>query len=939
MKQNAALRGSRRTARKPGAYKVWFLLFAGAFASLLSPFFLLQTSHAQSVASPYIATNVYNDVVAYAYRNAIALCAQHGLQSENVLDVANGEWFTNDTLRANVTPLIDNQDETRHCSTNDDDDSPSTNFVTSAVKSWGYGADSNIEAVCDLGLAYTTRANGSDCVGGSGDFISQEPSQQDIVAAIDAKRFPDGWTWNAARYYVLYARSLEVGCRAAPILDYNSPDTTSGERTRADNADDQVVMNVVNADGGVTKMIYQLGDGHKRDSKIGMLVSPNRFDNLDNTCQELADLATEHAGNYAQYVHSNPPAEDDNGVGGSDGDEDAGTNKTTCAVEGIGWFVCPVMQFIAKIIDYAYTGVSNLLEVNPISTDTSSPLFVAWSTMRNFANVAFVIVFLIIIYSQITSVGISNYNIKKMLPRLIVAAILVNISYWICAIAVDLSNIAGYSIKSLFDTVVSNIYTTGATVENTNSEWVAYATLILASTAVVYAGLSMLLPVLVGALISIVTALIILAARQALVIILIVLSPLAFVAFLLPNTQGLFTSWRKIFQTLLLMFPIIALIFGGSALASQIIQQNVGSFEDDPIGYIFLHGLALAVQIIPLFVTVFIQKILQAAGGVLGRITGMVNDPTKGGFDRLRRGAEGMRDRQQMRRATWAANGRKVVGGGRYTRKAKRDAARAGVETEYKRSQAAYVANEAKTDEDFRKRLAGAQGLRGASPEAMSRAMANAINVQASLEADEVKADHAIIKDANLDNDIQALQTLAMGGTHTTATGQKLTATPGSSLQTAAIQRQMEIGDIEKTDQLVAKSGSMGVPQRQAIADGLGKLSSKAKYYGGGASAKVAAGQIKDETDLNKLVADSVEGKKWSAEGMAKSADPDALKRLSQVAADPNAVTSNGNKISQGAINALRDAAEKVSTDPMITQPEGRILEKIQAIEYGVRFP
>ncbi|MCZ6324111.1 hypothetical protein O5165_25825, partial [Escherichia coli] len=43
--------------------------------------------------------------------------------------------------------------------------------------------------------------------------------------------------------------------------------------------------------------------------------------------------------------------------------------------------------------------------------------------------------------------GLNNYSIKKMLPRLIVAAILVNLSYYICAIAVDISNILGHSLQ------------------------------------------------------------------------------------------------------------------------------------------------------------------------------------------------------------------------------------------------------------------------------------------------------------------------------------------------------------------------------------------------------------------------------------------------------------------------------------------------------------
>ena len=62
------------------------------------------------------------------------------------------------------------------------------------------------------------------------------------------------------------------------------------------------------------------------------------------------------------------------------------------------------------------------------------------------------------IYSHITSFGISNYGIKKILPRLIIVAILVNISFYICAIAIDLSNIAGQAIQDMFINIETYLY-------------------------------------------------------------------------------------------------------------------------------------------------------------------------------------------------------------------------------------------------------------------------------------------------------------------------------------------------------------------------------------------------------------------------------------------------------------------------------------------------
>jgi len=61
--------------------------------------------------------------------------------------------------------------------------------------------------------------------------------------------------------------------------------------------------------------------------------------------------------------------------------------------------------------------------------------------------------FFAIIFSQATSIGITNYGIKRLLPRLILIAIATNISYFICSVLIDAFNILGVGITSLFAAV------------------------------------------------------------------------------------------------------------------------------------------------------------------------------------------------------------------------------------------------------------------------------------------------------------------------------------------------------------------------------------------------------------------------------------------------------------------------------------------------------
>lgn len=58
----------------------------------------------------------------------------------------------------------------------------------------------------------------------------------------------------------------------------------------------------------------------------------------------------------------------------------------------------------------------------------------AWARFRDLANVLFVIAFLIVVFSQITSVGITNYGIKRCYPALSSQLLALNLSFLICQI-------------------------------------------------------------------------------------------------------------------------------------------------------------------------------------------------------------------------------------------------------------------------------------------------------------------------------------------------------------------------------------------------------------------------------------------------------------------------------------------------------------------------
>ena len=332
------------------------------------------------------------------------------------------------------------------------------------------------------------------------------------------------------------------------------------------------------------------------------------------------------------------------------------STSTSCNVQGIGWFICPVSNWLADGIDYMYSALQEFLKTKPLeTTNQNNGIYLAWVIMRNISNVAFIVAFLVIIYSQLTSVGISNYGVKKMIPRLVIAAVLVNLSFTICAILLDLSNIAGYAFQDAFMGIENTIATVG---ENTTTwTWSEIISTALSNGALaVGAGyvvsialttelLPMLVPAAVLAGLTLLLILLIMAARQALIIILIIVSPLAFVCYLLPGTEKWFKKWRDLFLTMLVFFPAFAVVFGGAQLAGILIIQNATGSNAA-----IMHVLGMLVQIIPLAITPLIMKF---SGGVLGKFAGIVNDKNKGWYDKTKNWAK---DRREIAKNNKLAN-------------------------------------------------------------------------------------------------------------------------------------------------------------------------------------------------------------------------------------------------------------------------------------------
>ena len=288
----------------------------------------------------------------------------------------------------------------------------------------------------------------------------------------------------------------------------------------------------------------------------------------------------------------------------------------------MGHTLCPILSAVSQFTDSIYYYIeNNFLMINTgeiFGNSREGGVHDAWGTIRDIANVCFVIVLLVIIFSQITGFGIDNYGIKRMLPRLIIMAVMVNISFFICQIMVDISNIAGVSIKNFMEGAIplkaSSIGNSGGAAGILGT---VAAGGILVGLAFLNPGIILaLITGIISAVIGLLFMFVILLARQIGVIILIILAPLAFICYMLPNTEKYFTKWRTAFLAILLAYPLCALAMGAGTMVGNI-MANTGSADGNAV---LLIG-AMVVNVLPFF---FIPMLLQNAMSALGNIGGKI---------------------------------------------------------------------------------------------------------------------------------------------------------------------------------------------------------------------------------------------------------------------------------------------------------------------------
>ena len=222
----------------------------------------------------------------------------------------------------------------------------------------------------------------------------------------------------------------------------------------------------------------------------------------------------------------------------------------------LGWVLSSLIGALVSIAEY-----------NKIISQPT--VKAAWATVRDIVNMFFIFAMLLIAFSTI--LRYQQYEVKKMLPKLVLYAVLVNFSLTICGLFIDIAQVFTLTFVNAFADGAINNFTTV-------TRLFTYSELkdVDISTLTVLGGYIMALVLLVVTLVTIGAMFLILLARIAYLWILSILSPFAFVLPIIPGGQTYASQWWTMFSKQVITAPLLAFfiwlslsILGGT--------QNIGN--------------------------------------------------------------------------------------------------------------------------------------------------------------------------------------------------------------------------------------------------------------------------------------------------------------------------------------------------------------------------
>jgi hypothetical protein len=425
-----------------------------------------------------------------------------------------------------------------------------------------------------------------------------------------------------------------------------------------------------NYDDGGTRVNYTSGDrAQYQELRCGLFDAycGTKFE-YDFTLANGGSFATADATAYPGAPKTSNPTDPgalDPGDSSNPTTPGGGTSQQSCEdADDFAWVGCPFIRGIDGVLRSIEANVVDILVIKPEAYEGNG-IKDAWVVFRNISSILLIIVMLVVVIS--TALGFSfvdAYTVKKILPRLVIAVIFIQLSWALTTFSINFINVIGNGIFGIMLTPFGGADATNlpSLIAGADGGQGLFNTLIIAGLAAggIALGFLGLLSLAFTTFLAVFIGFIILIIRNLVIILTIMLAPIAIVAWIMPGTNKVWSLWWDSFSKALLMFPFIMMLFAaGRIMAWTTVQAEVATaggigpgFLESISGSVLTVLIVVAAYVIPYFLIPFTLKF---AGGLVGTLGGLANDRSRGIFDRNKkfraaRMAENLQNTKEMQR-------------------------------------------------------------------------------------------------------------------------------------------------------------------------------------------------------------------------------------------------------------------------------------------------
>lgn len=233
-------------------------------------------------------------------------------------------------------------------------------------------------------------------------------------------------------------------------------------------------------------------------------------------------------------------------------------NMLSWGVQGVVWILGKVLLGLIYLVIWV-AEYNDFINAPAISN--------GWVILRDVCNMFFILILLVIAFA--TTLNQENYGMKKLLPKFILAAILINFSKLICGIIIDFAQVVMLTFVNGFRDIGGGNFADMLGITKLFSINLGECPAEVSFISVLGTYILGLIYIIIATVV-IAIILMMLVMRMVMIWIYVVLSPMAWLTSVLPATESVSKQWWKQFTEAVVSGPILAFFIWLSFASAQV---------------------------------------------------------------------------------------------------------------------------------------------------------------------------------------------------------------------------------------------------------------------------------------------------------------------------------------------------------------------------------